>query len=380
MLAQRGEFAVEIRKIESDSQSDVINGDNSLFKNITRCGIKDLVAFTSQLSAALRAGLTLIKALQILESQQNKPAMKALIGDLVKKVNSGESLSQAMQGHLNVFGKLYVSMVRVGETGGILEQTTTQMAEILAREVKVKSSMKNASAYPAFVLTIGIISVVIVVTWILPGIIATVSEGGALLPWPTRVLLALSVWIRQWGIVAIVGLIVGAWFFNRWRKGAGKVKFDYFKLRLPVLGSVVRAIAVGRFAKTLGALTKGGVTILESLSIVRDTLANEFLAHEIDRVADKVRSGSSVASGLTESGQFPPLLIQIVSMGEQTGKLDELLLDAADVFNEQADSAIARFLAIFPAVLIMLLAIVVIFIVAATLLPIVSMGLADGMM
>jgi type II secretory pathway component PulF len=193
-------------------------------------------------------------------------------------------------------------------------------------------------------------------------------------------LLALSVWIRQWGIVAIVGLIVGAWFFNRWRKGAGKVKFDYFKLRLPVLGSVVRAIAVGRFAKTLGALTKGGVTILESLSIVRDTLANEFLAHEIDRVADKVRSGSSVASGLTESGQFPPLLIQIVSMGEQTGKLDELLLDAADVFNEQADSAIARFLAIFPAVLIMLLAIVVIFIVAATLLPIVSMGLADGMM
>ena len=145
-----------------------------------------------------------------------------------------------------------------------------------------------------------------------------------------------------------------------------------------VLGSVLRTIAVGRFAKTLGALTKGGVTILEALAIVRDTLGNELLGREIDAVSEKVKEGASLADPLSESGYFPPLLVQIVSVGEQTGKLDELLLGAGDAFDEEADSAIAKFMAIFPAVLILLLAIVIAFIIIATLLPIVMMQLSGS--
>ena len=156
------------------------------------------------------------------------------------------------------------------------------------------------------------------------------------------------------------------------------MKWDAFKLRVPILGSVLKTIAVGRFARTLGALTKGGVTILEALGVVRDTLGNEWLAREIDEVTEQVKTGTSLASPLGSSGHFPPLLVQIVSIGEQTGRLDELLLNAAETFDGEADAAIAKFIAIFPAVLILLLALVIGFIIAATLLPIVMMSLGPG--
>ena len=227
-------------------------------------------------------------------------------------------------------------------------------------------------------MTLGLASVIVVITWVLPNILAAISGGVAVLPWPTKLLMALSQFIKVYGWLVVVVLAAASFYFRKWTRSKGRVKWDAFKLKIPVLGSVLRTIAVGRFARTLGALTKGGVTILESLSVVRDTLGNELLGREIDNVADKVKAGAPLAAPLSESGYFPPLLVQIVSIGEQTGKLDELLLDAADTFDEDADSAIKRFIAIFPAVLILLLALVIGFIIAATLLPIVIMELGAG--
>ena len=341
---------------------------------------KDLLAMTSQLSTALRAGLPLLNGLEIIRDQQHKAVMKELLSELAKLVRSGQSLSEAMAGHKGIFSPLYLSMIRVGETGGILEQTTTQLADILGREEKVKTSMKNASAYPIFVLGLGLASVVVIITWILPQILSTISGGLAMLPWPTRVLMGISAFTRGMlttlqGWLFIAAVVTGLYYLRKWTKSAGKIKWDAFKLRLPVLGSVLRTIAVGRFARTLGALTKGGVTILEALGVVRDTLGNELLGREIDGVAEKVKGGASLAGPLEISGYFPPLLVQIVSIGEQTGRLDELLLNAADTFDAEADAAITRFMAIFPAVLILVLALVIAFIIAATLLPIVVMEL-----
>ncbi|MHC4529553.1 MAG: type II secretion system F family protein, partial [Planctomycetota bacterium] len=187
-----------------------------------------------------------------------------------------------------------------------------------------------------------------------------------------------SLFTTLFGWILIAAILVGLYYLRAWAKSRGRIKWDAFKLKIPVLGSVLRTIAVGRFARTLGALTKGGVTILESLGVVRDTLGNELLAREIDEVTEQVKSGTSMAGPLSSSGHFPPLLVQIVSVGEQTGKLDELLLNAADTFDEEADAAINRFVAIFPAVLILLLALVIGFIIAATLLPIVMMQLGGG--
>ncbi|MHC4426595.1 MAG: type II secretion system F family protein, partial [Planctomycetota bacterium] len=288
-----------------------------------------------------------------------------------------------MAKHEDVFSPLYLSMVRVGETGGILEQTTAQLAEMLTREEKIRANMKNASAYPIFVLCLGLVSVVIVITVILPRIIGTLGADVSALPLPTRMLMGVSSLVKGlftsflgWIVVATSG--VGLYYFRKWRKTRGRLKYDTFKLRIPILGSVLRTIAVGRFARTLGALTMGGVTILEALGVVRDTLGNELLGTEIDSVAEKVKRGESLAEPLGESGYFPPLLVQIVSVGEQTGKLDELLLNAADTFDTEADSAISKFMAVFPAILILVLALVIGFIIAATLLPIVALQLGGG--
>jgi type II secretory pathway component PulF len=207
----------------------------------------------------------------------------------------------------------------------------------------------------------------------------------AAMPLPTRMLMSVSGMARGLfmtvpGWVCLAAIVAGLYALLRWTRTAGRLEWDTFKLKIPVLGSVLRTIAVGRFARTLGALTEGGVTILEALAVVRDTLGNELLAREIDTVAEKVKRGEALADPLEESGYFPPLLVQIVAIGEQTGKLDELLLNAAETFDTDADAAINRFMAIFPALLILILAVVIGFIIAAALLPIVTMSLNAGVM
>jgi general secretion pathway protein F len=348
-----------------------------------RVSSKDVLAITTQLSTAIRAGLPLLNCLELIRKQQRRPALKRMFERLTRSVSGGKSLSEALGEHKRTFSPLYLSMIRVGETGGILEQTSAQLAAILGREEKIKTNMKNAAAYPIFVLCIGLISATIIVTVILPKITATIDLGDAALPLPTQILQTVSSSMRALftsfgGWILLLGLVLGLYAFHRWTRTVGRPQWDRFKLRIPVLGSVLRTIAVGRFARTLGALTQGGVTILDALSVVRDTLGNEVLGREIDAVAEKVRRGEPLADPLEQSGCFPPLLVQIVAIGEQTGKLDELLLNAADMFDTDADAAISRFMAIFPALLILLLALVIGFIIAAALLPIVMMSLGAG--
>jgi type II secretory pathway component PulF len=344
---------------------------------------RDVLAMTTQLSTAVRAGLPLLNCLELMRKQQRRPAMKRMFEHLTRDVSGGKSLSEALAEHKKVFNALYLSMIRVGETGGILEQTSTQLAMILTREEKIKSNMKTAAAYPIFVLGLGLASAVLVVTVMLPKILSTVDMTAAAMPLPTRVLLAAgdatrALFTSIGGWVFLVILLAGLYTLRKWTKSAGRVQWDAFRLKVPVLGAVLRTIAVGRFARTLGALTQGGVTILEALAVVRDTLGNELLAREIDAVAEKVKRGESLAGPLEQSGYFPPLLVQIVAIGEQTGKLDELLLNAADTFDTDADAAINRFMSLFPAILLLALALVIGFIIAAALLPIVMMSLGAG--
>jgi len=377
-LSQRGHFATELLENAASakaaaSEVGTLPNKPALFGR-GRIKGKDILAITSQLSAALRAGLPSLEAIEIIGSQQHKESTKTLLADLAASVRSGQSLSEAMEAEDRAFGDLYVSMVRVGETGGILDKTMAQLVLLLGRDEKVKSNMKTAMAYPVFVLIFGLASVVIVLTKILPQIIETIGTSVSMLPMPTRMLMGLSDFLIQFGWIVVLAVGAGAYWFVKWKaSAAGRLKWDGFILEVPVLGGVLKAIAVGRFARTLGALTESGITILSALGVVRGTLGNELLGVQIDKVAGKVKVGRPLAEPLIESGMFPPLLVQIVAIGEQTGKLDELLLNAADTFDEQADSAIARFMAIFPAILIMILALIIGFIIAATLLPIMAM-------
>ena len=383
-LNSRGHFPTFLEQKDSAGKDEDVEGS----RPIARSGItsgkingKDILSLTGQLHTALQAGLPIMQCLEVIEKQMTKPVVKKILGQLSRDVSSGDSLSEAMAKHENVFSKLYLAMIRVGETAGILEQTTGQLTDLLKREDKVRSDMKSASAYPLFVLIVGFLSVVILVTMVLPNVIDSIMENTAVLPLPTRMLMGLSdLFASYYSLVIAAALIISGFVFKRWVNGpSGKLLWDTFKLKIPVLGNVLRTIAVGRFARTLGSLSKGGITILDGLGVVRDTMGNEFLARQIDDVTQKVKAGEPLAEPLARSGNFPPLLVQIISVGEQTGKLDLMLLNAAATFDEQADAAIKRFTSILPAVLVMLLAVVVGFIVAATLMAVMSMDLGAGM-
>ncbi len=380
LLAQRGHFALEMKEAGPSDAPSAESAETAVREPLftaRRISGRDVLLITEQLTTALRAGLPVLQALQIVGQQQTKPAIRKMLEDLAQSVRSGRSLSEAMREYPQAFSTLYCSMVSVGETGGILDETMQQLVRLLSRENKVQSSFKNASAYPAFVLAVGFVSVGIILIWILPRLIEAMGMEPAALPLPTKMLLGLSHFLAWYGWLLAGLLGIAGFFFLRWKRtSAGRLQWDRFKLKLPLMGHVLRTLAVGRLARTLGSLTKCGIPILNALGVVRDTLGNEVLARQIDHVSDEVKAGSDLATPLGQSGLFDPLLVQIVSIGEQTGKLDEMLLQAAETFDEQADSVLQRYMSLFPAILILLLAAVIFFLIAATLLPIIGMDLS----
>jgi type II secretory pathway component PulF len=378
LLSQKGQFALELAVTHTEGRAAAQKTDARQTRRI-RVSSKETLAISNQLTTALKAGLSVLDALQIIRDQQSKPAVIALLEDLIGQVNAGKPLSDAMASLPKIFGPLYVSMVRVGETGGILEQTMDQLVKLLGREEKIKSNIKNAAAYPLVVLSVGLISAVVMLTWVLPKIIATIGADPASLPAPTRILLGISSFLAVWGWLAAIILTAAVYVFVKWKDTPqGRLSWDTFKLKIPMVGTVLRTLAVGRFARTLGSLAKSGITILDGLAVVRDTLGNEALGAQIDEVCTEVRGGRPVAEPLGRSGLFDKLLVQIVAIGEQTGRLDELLLQAADSFDEQADEVLIRFASLLPTLLILMLAAVIGFIIAATLLPIMGMDMTTA--
>lgn len=378
LLSQKGQFAMELAVTYAEGRAAAPKADTETRWRI-RVSSKDTLAISIQLSTAIKAGLSVLDALQIIRDQQTKPGVVAMLDELIEQVNSGKPLSDAMASMPKIFGSLYISMVRVGETGGILEQTMDQLVKLLGREEKIKSNIKNAAAYPLVVMSVGLISAVVMLTWVLPKIIATIGADPATLPAPTRILLGISSFLANYGWLAAIVLIAAGYAFVKWKDTPpGRLSWDSFKLKIPMIGTVLRTLAVGRFARTLGSLSKSGITILEGLAVVRDTLGNEALGAQIDEVCTEVKAGKPVAEPLGRSGLFDKLLVQIVAIGEQTGRLDELLLQAADTFDEQADEVLIRFASLLPTLLILMLAAVIGFIIAATLLPIMGMDMTTA--
>lgn len=373
LLAERGQFALEV----AEGKAAAARERFSFSFNTSKVSGRELLQVTEQMTTALKAGLPVMQTVQIIAKQQQKPAVRSLLEDIAAQVRAGCSLSEAMEQHPQVFSQLYISMVQVGETGGILEETMEQLVRLLKREQKIQSSLRSASIYPLFVLTLGMASVILVLVKVMPTMLEAMNLEASELPLPTRMLMGLSHFLTFYGWLAAILLGAGAYAFTRWRAtGEGRLRFDTLKLRTPLLGKVLRTLAVGRFARTLGALTKCGIPILQSLQVVRDTLGNAVLEREMDKVSEAVKTGSSLGEPMEASGLFDPLLVQIVSIGEQTGKLDEMLLQAADTFDEQADTVLTRFMSIFPSLLILILAVIVAFLILAILLPILGMDIS----
>ena len=338
---------------------------------------KEITAFTREMSALLGAGIPIPQALDGLGQEEENSSLREAVLRLAETVRKGIAMSAAMEEHPRLFNKLYVSMVRVGEEAGVLPKVMADLAELLEHEDELRSEIVAAVSYPVFVLGFGIFTVIILLTVVLPKLFGMLQDMLEILPLPTLILLRVSGFFQVYWLPALV-LVIGAAAGARWyvRSTQGAWHWDKLKLRLPVMGSVFRTAALSRFARTLGTLVKSGVSLLPALKIVENTIGNLVLARWIAQVSEETRGGDSLAAPLRKLGIFPRTVIQMISVGEETGKLDEMLLKVADIEERHMRARTKTLVSLLAPALILVVGALVGFMVIALLLPIFKMSRA----
>jgi len=340
-------------------------------------GRKEITAFTREMGALLGAAIPIPQALDGLGEQEENLALRAVVLQIADQVKRGSALSAALEEHPALFNKLYVSMVRVGEEAGALPKVMADLAALLEHEDEVRSEVMAAVSYPLFVLCFGILTVAVLLTVVLPRLFGMLQDMLKVLPWPTLVLLKVSGFLHQywpWILLGMGAAAVGLRYYLRSARGAET--FDRVKLRLPVLGAVFRAAALSRFARTLGTLARSGVSLLPALKIVENTIGNLVLAKVVAQVAEETRGGDSLAAPLRKLKVFPRTVVQMINVGEETGKLDEMLLKVADIEERHMRSKTKTLISLLAPAMILVVGALVGFMVIALLLPIFKMSTA----
>jgi type IV pilus assembly protein PilC len=337
-------------------------------------GTQGLAEFTRQLGTLVQAGLPLLRALQVLERQERRPAFRFEIGELAAAIVAGETLSTAMERQRRVFPAVYVGMVRAGEAGGRLEVALLQLARFLEKSERIRRRVKAALYYPAAVLTVTVFILAGLMVFVVPRFRVIFREQlrGAEMPTLTRAVLAASDFVGAnigWIALAVVALFALRAAVRATARG--RLALDVIALRTPGLGELRRKTAVARFARTLGTLLGNGVPILRALEVARDTAGSALFAGALDRARGRVQSGATVAAALAEARHFPDLLVSMVAVGEETGTLAEMLGRVADAYDEEVDTAVGGLTALLEPLLIVFLALSVGTIVIALFLPIV---------
>jgi type IV pilus assembly protein PilC len=331
---------------------------------------KTLAVFTRQFSVMIDAGLPLVQCLQILGEQQDHKGFQRMLFQVREDVESGSSLANALKRHPQAFTDLYVNMVAAGEAGGILDTILQRLALYIEKAARLKAQVKSALIYPVAVISIAMVVVYIILWKVIPVFAALFAGLGAELPLPTRIVVAMSKFVgRFWWL--IVGIVVAAVYAMRryYATQPGRVVIDRLLLRLPVLGPVLRKIAVARFCRTLGTLLSSGVPVLESLDITAHTSGNAILERAILEVRRQVEAGKSLAEPLKATNQFPSMVVQMISVGELTGALDTMLSKIAEFYEEEVDTAVAGMMKLIEPILIVFLGVVIGGIVIAMYLP-----------
>ncbi|OHE81209.1 MAG: pilus assembly protein PilC [Verrucomicrobia bacterium GWF2_62_7] len=341
-----------------------------------RVNKKLLTIFTRQLATLIDAGLPLLRALRTLERQERNPALKKTITALAEAVEGGSTMSEAMQHHPRVFDRLYINMIRAGEAGGVLEVVLTRLAEFAEKAQKIRGKVLAASVYPIVVLTIAVGILFFLMTYIVPkfqDIFRDLLEGKPL-PALTQAVMDASKMIRENVILVGGGLVAFVVLFNFLIKKVPALTrmWDNFKLNMPAFGPMIRKVGISRFTRTLGTLISSGVPILQGLMIVKETSGNRIIADAVQRVHDSVKEGESVVRPLEASKVFPPMVVSMIDVGEETGALPEMLMKIADNYDEEVDNAVAGITSLLEPILIVFLAVVVGVIVVALFLPLVT--------
>ncbi|PYJ26700.1 MAG: pilus assembly protein PilC, partial [Verrucomicrobia bacterium] len=323
---------------------------------------KVLMIFTRQLATLVDSGLPLLRSLHVLAKQERDKLLKKTINKLADSVQSGSTFSDALALHPRIFNNLYVNMVKAGEVGGVLELVLTRLSEFQEKAAKIKNKVIAAMVYPGIVMTMAVGIMCFLLVFIVPRFEMIFHDllGDKPLPPVTRFVLAVSDFMqhRVLIIVAAIVVIVTLYkFIGRTRRG--RLVIDNFKLRMPLFGNLNRKTAISRFARTLGTLVTSGVPILQALNITRETAGNAAIALAIGQVHDRVKEGESIVQPLEASRVFPPMVVSMVDVGEETGKLPEMLLKVADVYDDEVDNAVVALTSALEPIMIVFLAVVV---------------------
>lgn len=336
---------------------------------------KTLMIFTRQLATLIDAGLPLLRGLTVLSKQEPDPVLKGVILNLAESVQGGGTFSESLGGHPRIFNKLYVNMVKAGELGGVLELVLLRLAEFQEKAQKIKNKVVAAMFYPIIVLVIAIVILAFLLVFIVPKFEAIFADmlGGKPLPALTQFVIAASNLVKDNSMLIVAAIVVFIIFYKvigRTKKGIQVI--DNIKLKAPLFGDLTRKSSISRFTRTLGTLVTSGVPILQALNITRETAGNVVIANAITQVHDSVKEGESIVQPLEASGVFPPMVISMIDVGEETGQLPEMLLKVAEVYDDEVDNAVAGLTSLLEPIMIVFLAIVVGTIVIALFLPLIS--------
>jgi type IV pilus assembly protein PilC len=335
---------------------------------------KVLTTFTRQLATLVDAGLPLLRGLRVLEKQERNRNLKDILAQLATSIEGGSTFSEALAQHPKVFNRLFVNMVKAGELGGVLEVVLKRLAEFSEKAQKIKGKVKAALFYPVAVLIVAAGIMILLMTFVVPRFKDVFSGMGFELPWFTRFVMGISDLIRHNILGTMAGLAVFVVLFLLFIKTKfGRRFWDKTKLVMPPTGQVVTKVSISRFTRTLGTLVSSGVPILQALTIVKETAGNVIIANAVAQVHESVKEGETITAPLEASRVFPPMVISMVDVGEQTGALPEMLLKIADNYDEEVDNAVAAMTSLLEPIMIVFLAVIVGSIVIAMFLPLIQM-------
>lgn len=363
-LQKNGYFPVWVKEVKEETPSFL-----SSFTD--KVGFNDVVDFTRQVAIMLNAGLTLIDALEILKKQITKVSLRKLINDIDTDIRAGESFSSALKKYPGNFSNLYIALVRSGEASGKLGEILIRLADNLEKEREFKSKLKGALVYPVIVMVGMVIVMFVMVTFVVPKLLNLYKDFNIALPWTTLLLISISNFsVRFWPLI-ILGTVAGWYFLNKYLKTkVGKEYFDRLALRLPVFGNIIKISSLVDATRTLSILINAGVSILDALSIIVDTTGNVVYKNAFANVSSNVEKGQSLGISLEQEGIFPPILVQMSQVGEQTGNLDDTLMRLSKYFEMESEIAIKSMTTLIEPVILLVLGFGVGFLVLSVITPI----------
>lgn len=376
-LRMQNLFTTSIAEAEKEV---TLTSEVQVRKVLRRIRRKDISTATRQLATLLRSGMPVVQSLSaIIEQLEGHPLQKVML-EIREKVNSGSSFADALADHPRLFSTLYVGMVRAGESAGALETILQRLADYLEKTEKQRNRIRSVMVYPIVMLFVGGGVLAFLMTYVVPTLIKLFTEMKRDLPLPTQILIAISSFVRSYKMLILIGAIVAAFIaFKRLiRTEAGRLRYDAFRLKVPVLGTLARKLCMVRFARTLGTLVAGGVPLLQALVIVRDIVGNAVIGKALDDAKDNIARGQTISDPLKSSGHFPPIVTHMVAVGEATGNLEEMLFNVADAYEDEVETAISSLTSLLEPLIIVIMGVIVGFIVLSVLLPIFDMNKLAG--